>query len=247
MKRRFFEVGANKRGAPFCLSSVPKCSADIEISFAWIENWMVPRRYARRQYIPFFSFLSFFCFPFTISLFLFPHQGTREQTCGSVLPLLFLSVSFLFFSFFFFFEWTFVKSILSKTLGVFVSSFRWMPYSSLLAGFWSMIGSRIQNLSRCSVCAECNGFYGSFLSDEIQKKLFLLVTFLMIIFVVLCSLWSSVASVSHDSTVSSGRSADQRHVTRSFRTGTFRWFRGTVEPPLFLTVRRGHVNNRNTL
>lgn len=67
--------------------------------------------------------------------------------------------------------WTFVKNTFKKTLGIFVSSLCWMPYSSLLAGLvddWQSY-SKFLDVQ----CAECNGFYRFFFFQRISPRYFL--------------------------------------------------------------------------
>ena len=66
---------------------------------------------------------------------------------------------FIFFLFFFFFffrtdtmcSWL-SSSVTSKTLGVFVSSLFWMPYSAIIGWLGRWLANHIQKISRCSMC-----------------------------------------------------------------------------------------------
>lgn len=65
---------------------------------------------------------------------------------------------FIFFLFFFLFfridtmcSWL-SSSVTSKTLGVFVSSLFWMPYSAIIGWLGRWLANHIQKISRCSMC-----------------------------------------------------------------------------------------------
>jgi len=44
------------------------------------------------------------------------------------------------------------SSVTSKTLGVFVSSLFWMPYSAIIGWLGRWLANHIQKISRCSMC-----------------------------------------------------------------------------------------------
>lgn len=73
------------------------------------------------------------------------------RVCNSNFYLFSIRFSFFFFRTDTMCSWL-SSSVTSKTLGVFVSSLFWMPYSAIIGWLGRWLANHIQKISRCSMC-----------------------------------------------------------------------------------------------